>query len=468
VPDRETVAPLQRELAAIGLPAFDPQNRLFSETALFRLLQALMAFRGRAGYSEVAALLRHPDVLAMSADGAGLLRELDEFQSRYLPVTMDDMSAEKLRSYGHVSEAITRITRWKKMLSEPDLTGGIRAVLGEIYKSRMLNLDDPKDAVFHQAAASLDGGLRELEGAAAAGQVAADAADVLMSLLQNASLKADRREERLDLEGWLELAWNPAPMLFVAGMNEGFVPDGHIGDLFLPDTLRHDLGLRDDRLRVARDAYVLSALIAQRRTSGRVVLLVGKASTSGDPLLPSRLFFRCRDSELVGRAQMLFKDPAPIHASEAFTVSFKLDPSLLSAACINSRRSRELSPTTFRDYLQCPLRFYLRHVLGMQPVDDRAREPDAMAFGNMVHVVVDEMGGDRRLWASGDAVELSRWMEQRLRKQVRTIYGARPWLGVELAADSAVNGSGHLQLRKSCGMRTVGRFWRANRQWNAG
>lgn len=438
VPDRETVVPLQRELAAIGLPAFDPQNRFFSDTALFRLLHALLALRGRPGYSEVAALLRHPDVLAMFANGAVLLRELDEFQSRHLPVTIADMSSEKFTHAGHVSEAITKIMRWREMLCEPDLAGGVRAVMGDIYKGRMLHLDAPDDAEFHEAAAALDTGLRELEGAVAAGQVDGDAPDVLMSLLQNATLKAERSsEERLDLEGWLELAWNPAPTLLVAGMNEGFVPDGHVGDLFLPDALRHDLGLRDDRLRVARDAYVLSALVAQRQKQGRVVLLVGKASTAGDPLRPSRLLFRCPDSELVARAQMLFKDPSPTHAASAFTISFKLNPALLSGECINSRRSRELSPTTFRDYLQCPLRFYLRHVLDMQSVDDRAREPNALAFGNLVHSVLDEMGGDRRIWSCGDAAEISRWMEQRLRQQVRAIYGSRPWLGVELAMDSA-------------------------------
>ena len=438
VPDRETVAPLQRELAAKGLPAFDPQNRPFSETALFRLLQALLALRSRPGYSEVAVLLRHPDVLAMSTNGAGLLQELDEFQSRHLPVTLADMSAEKFPRAVYASEAITRIMRWKKTLCEPDFTGGVRAVLGEIFKNRMLNLDDRADAAFHQAAALLDTGLRELEGAAAAGQVSANAPEVLISLLQNASLKAERQEERLDLEGWLELAWNPAPLLFVAGMNEGFVPDGRVGDLFLPDSLRHDLGLRDDRLRVARDTYVLSALSAQRQKSGRVVLLVGKASTAGDPLRPSRLLFRCRDSELVARAQKLFKDPPPDHAAEAFTVGFKLDPAMISGDCINNRRSRELSPTTFRDYLQCPLRFYLRHVLDMQSVNDCAREPDALAFGNLVHSVLDEMAGDRKIWACGDHGEISQWMEQRLREHVRAIYGARPWLGVELAMDSAV------------------------------
>ncbi len=447
VPDRETVAPLQRELAAIGLPAFDPQNRQLADSALFRLVQTLLALRNRDGYAEVSALLRHPDVLASFDRPADLLRELDELQSEHLPVTLDDLLAcldtkpdasesgsDRLE---HLRAALARVKNWRTVLNSSDLAAGLRKVLQQTYERRPLKSGDPADAAFQQAVSAFDTGLRELEDAAAAGHAGTDAAEALMARLQDAPVKGERRNELLDLEGWLELAWNPAPLLFVAGMNEGFVPDGHVGDLFLPDTLRRLLDLRDDSLRVARDAYVLTALIEQRRRQGRVILLVGKTSTAGDPLRPSRLLFRCHDKELVARARMLFKDPPPAHAAEAYTISFKLDPALLPADCIDARRSRELSPTIFRDYLACPLRFYLRHVLGMNTLDDSAREPDARAFGNMVHEVLEEMGRDRRLWACGDGNELARWLEQRLAELARKRYGARPWLGVELAMGSA-------------------------------
>ncbi len=433
VPDRETVAPLQRELAAIGLPAFDPQNRQFADSALFRLVQTLLALRNRPGYAEVAALLRHPDALVLFDRPADLLRELDQLQSEHLPVTLDDMRAAPPL----LSGALERVRAWRGALIDSDLAAGLRKVLRQLYERRHLKSGEPADAAFQQAVAAFDTGLRELEAAAAAGHAGNEAAEALLARLQDATVKGERRNELLDLEGWLELAWNPAPLLFVAGMNEGFVPDGHVGDLFLPDTLRRLLDLRDDSLRVARDAYLLTSLIEQRRGQGRVILLVGKTSSAGDPLRPSRLLFRCPDKELVARARSLFKDPPPSQAAEAYTISFKLDPALLPEDCIDARRARELSPTIFRDYLACPLRFYLRHVLGMTALDDRAREPDARAFGNLVHEVLEEMGRDRRLWACDDGAELARWLEQRLAELARNRYGARPWLGVELAMASA-------------------------------
>jgi ATP-dependent helicase/nuclease subunit B len=449
VPDRETVAPLQRELAAIGLPAFDPQNRPFSETPLFGLVQALLALRSRPGYAEVAALLRLPDVLAEFGHAADLLRELDTLQSRYLPVTLDDLIAAlgkrlddthgRTETWEHLTPALAQVRDWHRILNRPDLATGLREVLRQVYAQRLLRSNDAADAAFQQAVTVFDTVLRELEAAVAAGHAGNAAAEVLAAGLQEATVKPERSAEVLDLEGWLELAWNPAPLLFVAGMNEGFVPDGHVGDLFLPDTLRRTLDLRDDRLRLARDAYVLTALLEQRRDAGQVILLLGKTSTAGDPLRPSRLLFRCPDSELVARAQALFKDPPPAHAAAAFGVSFQLNPAQVPDRLINDRCATTLSPTVFRDYLACPLRFYLRHVLGMEAQDDLAREPDALAFGTLVHEVLSEMGKEKQLWACNDGAELARWLEQGLRERARKRYGARPWLGVELAIDSAVH-----------------------------
>ncbi len=439
VPDRETVAPLQREMEAIHLPAFDPQNRPLAETAFFRLVQALLALRHRPGYAEVAALLRHPDVLAMFDNGPDVLRALDEFQSEHLPVTLDDMTIRKVpHAVPPPVAALDQIREWHAALQEESLATSLRRVLQQIYARRSLQADNPADAAFQQAVRAFDAGLRELEDATAAGHAGADAGDVLLARLQDATVKAERHDEELDLEGWLELAWNPAPLLFVAGMNEGFVPDSHVGDLFLPDTLRHQLDLRDDRLRVARDAYVLTALLEQRRDNGRVILLAGKTSNAGDPLRPSRLLFRCPDSELVARAHRLFQDPPPTHASAAFSISFKLEPNRIPADQLDTTRSQRLSASNFKDFLACPLRFYLQNVLAMRPLDDCAREPDARAFGTLVHEVLCEMGQDPKLWACSDANKLAQWLEQRLCALARIRYGARPWLGVELAMGSAV------------------------------
>jgi RecB family exonuclease len=51
-----------------------------------------------------------------------------------------------------------------------------------------------------------------------------------------------------------------------------------------------------------------------------------------------------------------------------------------------------LSVTRFRDYLACPYRFYLRHVLRLESLSDEAEELDGGAFGGLVHWVLEQFG----------------------------------------------------------------------------
>jgi hypothetical protein len=51
-----------------------------------------------------------------------------------------------------------------------------------------------------------------------------------------------------------------------------------------------------------------------------------------------------------------------------------------------------LPVTAFRTYLACPYRFYLRYVLRLASLDDRAIEMDAMSFGSITHEVLQSFG----------------------------------------------------------------------------
>src|SRR6185295_6534232 len=96
---------------------------------------------------------------------------------------------------------------------------------------------------------------------------------------------------------------------------------------FLPDSLRALLGLRHDSARFARDAYLLSAMLAARHANGAVVCMTGKLSATRDPLKPSRLLFRCADAQLAERAARLFGAAEVARPSVPASISFKLDSS---------------------------------------------------------------------------------------------------------------------------------------------
>ena len=83
------------------------------------------------------------------------------------------------------------------------------------------------------------------------------AIELLLRQLQNEPVAPQANDEAVDMLGWLELAMDDSPVLIVTGFNEGYVPESVTSDVFLPNSLRSRLGLKDNQRRYARDAYAL-------------------------------------------------------------------------------------------------------------------------------------------------------------------------------------------------------------------
>ena len=104
------------------------------------------------------------------------------------------------------------------------------------------------------------------------------------------------------------------------------MPEAVVGDAFLPESLREQLGLKTNPARLARDAYLLHTLAAARSRNGRLELLLAKTSAAGDPLRPSRLLLRCHDAELPERVAWLFRELPATQPNVPWRRAWKLAP----------------------------------------------------------------------------------------------------------------------------------------------
>jgi RecB family exonuclease len=92
--------------------------------------------------------------------------------------------------------------------------------------------------------------------------------------------------------------------------------------------------------------------------------------------------------------------------------------------------------TEFRDYLACPYRYYLRHRLGLEALDDAAEELDAAAFGTLIHDVLRDFG---RHEASGsvDPEVIFALLSDLLDRALADSYGEAPLAAVRIQATQA-------------------------------
>jgi ATP-dependent helicase/nuclease subunit B len=383
------IAPLAANaLLRAGCPAFDPAGAPRRQSGFFQLLVALAAFADEASFAHAAALARRPHILAwLRADAATFraedwLRGLDDLQAAHLPATLSDAQRH---ATGVVAFGLRKLAELRQRLRAGPFAPAVAAALAEIFPSPPHGSDAAREELIESASAWTEL-LAECDAAAAAFPqlTRADWWEIALSQFGAKRREAEKPAGALELLGWLELLWEDAPHVVVAGLNDGFVPKAILGDVFLPESRQRELGLKTNEDRLACDAYLLHALVAARREGGRVDVLVGKVSAAGDPLKPSRLLLLGADEELPARVDWLFRPLETNAVLPAWERAWQLRP---PAAAVPTR----VSVTAFRAYLECPFRFYLRHVLKMEAVDPDKTELDVFDFGRLCHTPLEKL-----------------------------------------------------------------------------
>jgi ATP-dependent helicase/nuclease subunit B len=453
VPDEDVIPFLEADLAGAGLVPFNPAGKPAARHPLVQLLQAFRDLLTEGDYPSVSALMRNSDFLDYLQKKhrvlpGRVLEETDLCQNRYLPQSLDDMvralkgpatRGEGRTEFPSLAKAVGVIADLVHTFESADVDTSLRSFLQSVYEHRTLNARRPGDSDFVAVAEAIDAALRRLARGplAALGLDEQSALELLLWSLGRESYYPEPEDAIIDLEGWLELPWNDAAFLIVTGMNDGKVPDSRPADVFLPDTLRRQLNLRHDEDRLARDAYLMTSLIESRRRDRRVCFVAGKTGASGDVLKPSRLLFQCGDAELPCRAERLFGSPPGARAGHPSSISFRLEavpPPDVPAKNLDLKR---ISVTAFRDYLNCPFRYYLKHVLGMEALDDQKTELDAMDFGSLVHDTLHEMALNEEMRCCEDIGRLQEFLCARAADWVAGRFGGAPPLQVEVQLESA-------------------------------
>jgi ATP-dependent helicase/nuclease subunit B len=434
VADAEVAPALENNLRGAGLVVFNPSGRARRRDGLHALLAVLAALVREPAFDTAQALARCPDFiawLAASAEGsfstAAMLTELDELQRKHLPATI-------ATALGHTTQlpaaraALEGAQALRAQLMGGEFPANASAALGKLFGARRV----AGDSALAESAEAWMEVLRE------AGEAQRNFPDLTAAEWWELTLtrfgESLRFEARpagaLDLLGWLELLWEDAPHLVVTGFNDGRVPETVTGDAFLPEALRGRLGLKTNEARFARDAYLLAALSACRTTAGRLDLLVGKVSAAGDPLRPSRLLLACAEAELPQRVAALFRPVEAAKPGLPWRRAWQLTPPVVAPPA-------RVSVTAFRDYLRCPFRFYLKHVLRMEAVDPFKGELDALDFGTLCHDALEAMGKEPALHDCTDSALLREFLLTHVDRRACERYGAELTLPLIVQLESA-------------------------------
>ena len=431
------IAPLaENALTRRGRTAFNPAGEPHRRHGLYQLLAALADFGREPTFEHTLALARHPDVLAwlereLGADAAPdvWLAELDALRAAHLPATL--FAARRHASTSTARRGLGLLAELRDTWAAEEFAPGAQQLLARLFAGRRLDLAQPTDRAFAAAAEVWVDVVRECDAASAAfsGVRREEWWALALRRFGDAGREADKPAGAVELQGWLELPFEDAPHVVVAGLNDGVVPDAVVGDAFLPDSLRATLGLKTNAARFARDAFLLHALVASRRAGGRVDVLVGKVSTSGDPRRPSRLLLQSPDAALPARIAHLFRGLETRTALPAWERAWQLQPRRVAPP-------ERVSVTAFRSYLACPFRFYLKHALKMEALDAAKRELDVFDFGRLCHKPLEKFAAPE--WRDcRDEQLLGAMLVEELNRVATETFGDAPAVPVVAQLESA-------------------------------
>ena len=434
VVDAEVRAPLEQALHERSLKTFNPEGQSWRRGPLHALLGSLATLVEEPTQAAVGALLRQPDILrelihqadAEDASPATLLRQWDRLLDEHLAADLD----EALRHAGKwalLQKALQHLATWRNRLLAGEFAQTAIDLLAEIFATQAMPSGGPAaDAARHWVEA-----VEAVEAASALWPDASPAERwrLAVQVFGDGARFEPKPAEALELGGWLELLWTDAERVVIAGVNEGLLPESVVGDAFLPESLRVALGLRTNEQRLARDAYLLSAVMGSR-AGEHVELLVGKTSSSGEPLRPSRLLLAGNDAALPDRVRHLFRPLDAKQANLPWRRAWRLKPPVIAPPTA-------VSVTALRDWLECPFRFFLRRMMRMESRDLQKAELDARDFGTLVHAALQAMGEAPGLCDSRDEATLRDGLLEVLDREARQRFGDRPSLPLVIQLESA-------------------------------
>jgi ATP-dependent helicase/nuclease subunit B len=458
-------AHLSGALSTEDAVAFDPAGRAAAQHALSHVLRSWLRVAQSGTWRDAASFLRMDDVLqAVCAEGTlkaiELLRRIDDLHADHLPPTLEDaIHLAPSEEFTLLRPPLLRLHDLAALWKESSCTAALRALLDWLYGSREFATEHELDSDYVKLtgeAMSLAAELDDTQTRLGSRNSSIELLGLLLDQLDHARLSDTRGDVDFVLHGWLELPWEPAPGLVITGFNEEHVPGIVTSDAFLPDSLRRKLELPSQASRRARDAFLLRAIVEQRRDRGALHLLLGRANEQGDAQRPSRLLFDCTDDALVARVRHLFptSEEAPREASPPASVGFKLRPQSPADFELKS-----ISPSSLRAYLACPFHFYLTHVLRVSEVDAAQREAAPNDFGDLIHETLRLYACDPAMQDCVDPSLTASWLDDAVVRLWRTRYGARPLLSIELQLESArqrlTAAAGKLANLRGVGWRTI-------------
>jgi hypothetical protein len=190
----------------------------------------------------------------------------------------------------------------------------------------------------------------------------------------------------LQLMGVLETRALDFDNVIILSMNEGVFPAKPVQNTFVPMSLRDAFGMPTQKHRDSVFAYHFYRLIGRAK---RLAMIYDSRTegmqTGEESRYVKQLRFLMGHSKL--QTQTISEDIGIVNPS-GFAVRKTPEVMQQLSKCLGPDGTRNFSATVLKDYITCPLKFYLSFVRQLNEDDEVSEGVDAAHFGDILHQAI--------------------------------------------------------------------------------
>lgn len=426
--DPNLIQPISHYFSLESLPFYNPEGLSITESALGKFILSLLHFQEDQSNDRLKQLVLNPyffQSAQVDESVEDILTAIDSLFNKHLCHNLFDIKSRLNTQPYSKLHGLSTIINYAEAFIYPNHSEKAFIEWLKDRLNRLLNLVGllEIDNVFKNLVEAIS---QTFEAALGAEKNFPKEASnygrtVLAELLKKQKIYKEREKDAHDLFGWLELLWHDAPLSILCGLNEGIVPRAISNDAFLTEQLRNLLGMKTQEQNYANDLYLFESIGRKRslqagHSQGKLIIYLPESDAEGNPLMPSRMLFHVPDTQLLARTEnILLKKPEKIEFHEH-------RPAWLIGSTLPALRPDSISVSALNDYLQCPFRFYLKHILKLKSKNFNRREMSAAEFGILFHQVVASLKGES-FQGDSDAVAWIDRLHRLADQQIASQYG---------------------------------------------
>lgn len=354
----------------------------FVERLLQLQLRARTTKAGRDSFyhSDVEGLLAHPFVVAMVAEEASRLRGEIVRRGRIY------VDGELVATRGTVLEQIFR---------RVDYAGGalkeyLLAIIGSVVEHTPATMAGERQALTRECFGLIAESIVKMDNSVARCSVEmrlSTYVSLLRRILQGVRIPYSGEPlSGVQVMGILETRNLDFDNVILLSMNDDNFPSGRIADnSFIPYNLRYAYGMPTPRHKEGVYAYYFYRLLQRASRVDMVYCSVANDKASGEQ---SRYIYQL-DFESPHTIERIEKslnvnlaEERPIEVAKRGSVMRSLEEFLVDD---KGECGRKLSPSTFNNYMECPLKFYFKAIAGIRTDEDIEEGVDDALFGTIFH-----------------------------------------------------------------------------------